>query len=109
MPVLAWIIVTTLVGGVLSVLAAAAFALSARPGQVSMLISYAIGTLLGAAFLEILPQAFQMSASAEGVSATVLLGILLFFVLEKLMLWRHYHAGSSGSHDDHHDHSRHAD
>mgnify|MGYP003693808001 CR=1 FL=1 len=51
-----------------------------------MLISYAIGTLLGAAFLEILPHAFELSPSAERVSATVLIGILLFFVLEKLML-----------------------
>ena len=72
MPVLAWIIVATLVGGILSVVAAAAFALSARPAQVSMLISYAIGTLLGAAFLEILPHAFELSPSAERVSATVL-------------------------------------
>ena len=59
MPVLAWIIAATLIGGVLSVIAAAAFALRARPAQVSLLVSYAIGTLLGAAFLEILPQAFE--------------------------------------------------
>jgi len=106
MPVLAWIIATTLVGGILSVVAAAAFALSARPAQVSMLISYAIGTLLGAAFLEILPQAFELSPSAERVSATVLIGILLFFVLEKLMLWRHRHEGPDDAHQDHGDHGR---
>jgi zinc and cadmium transporter len=104
MPVLAWIIVATLVGGILSVVAAAAFALSARPAQVSMLISYAIGTLLGAAFLEILPHAFELSPSAERVSTTVLIGILLFFVLEKLMLWRHRHEGPD---DAHHSHSHH--
>ena len=111
MPVLAWIIVATLAGGILSVVAAAAFALSARPAQVSMLISYAIGTLLGAAFLEILPHAFELSPSAERVSATVLVGILLFFVLEKLMLWRHRHEGAddahrSHSHHNHGDHGR---
>jgi zinc and cadmium transporter len=101
MPILAWVIAATLVGGVLSVLAAAAFALSARPTQVSMLISYAIGTLLGAAFLEILPHAFELSPSAERVSATVLMGILLFFVLEKLMLWRHHHEGPGEEQRDH--------
>jgi zinc and cadmium transporter len=106
MPILVWIIAATLVGGVLSVLAAAAFALRARPAQVSMLISYAIGTLLGAAFLEILPHAFELSPSAERVSATVLIGILLFFVLEKLMLWRHRHEGPDEAQHDHSDHGR---
>src|ERR1700675_1519999 len=102
MPILAWIIVATLVGGILSVIAAAAFALRARPTQVPMLISYAIGTLLGAAFLEILPHAFELSPSTERVSATVLIGILGFFVLEKLMLWRHHH-GEDGHDKDGHD------
>jgi zinc and cadmium transporter len=106
MPILAWIIATTLVGGILSVVAAAAFALRARPAQVSLLISYAIGTLLGAAFLEILPHAFELSPSAERVSATVLIGILLFFVLEKLMLWRHRHEGPGEEQHDHSDHGR---
>jgi zinc and cadmium transporter len=104
MPVLAWIIAATLIGGVLSVIAAAAFALRARPAQVSLLVSYAIGTLLGAAFLEILPQAFELSASRERVSATVLIGILLFFLLEKLMLWRHRHEGPDET--QHADHGR---
>ena len=102
MPILAWILAATLAGGVLSVLAAAAFALRARPAQVSLLVSYAIGTLLGAAFLEILPQAFERSGSPARVSATVLIGILLFFLLEKLMLWRHHHDGPDGApHADH--------
>ena len=99
MPVLGWIVVVTLLGGILSVIGAAAFALRARPAQVPMLISYAIGTLLGAAFLEILPHALEMSASPEHVTGTVLIGILLFFVLEKLMLWRHSHADASQAHD----------
>jgi len=99
---LAWILAATLIGGVLSVMAAAAFALQARPARVSLLVSYAIGTLLGAAFLEILPQAFELSGSPARVSATVLIGILLFFVLEKLMLWRHHHDGpEEPQHADH--------
>ena len=102
MSILAWILAATLAGGVLSVLAAAAFALRARPAQVSLLVSYAIGTLLGAAFLEILPQAFERSGSPAHVSATVLIGILLFFLLEKLMLWRHHHDGPGDApHADH--------
>ena len=64
---------------------------TARPAWVPLLGSYAIGALLGAVFLEILPHAFGLSASPEAVSATVLAGILLFFMLEKLVLWRHVH------------------
>lgn len=98
MPILAWIVAATLLGGILSVIGAAAFALRARPAQVPMLISYAIGTLLGAAFLEILPHALELSPSPERVTGTVLIGILLFFVLEKLMLWRHSHAEDPEAH-----------
>lgn len=91
MPTLAWIIAATFLGGTLSVAAAAAFALRVRPAQVSMLVSYAIGALLGAAFLEVLPHALELSPSAERVTGTVLFGILMFFLLEKLVLWRHSH------------------
>lgn len=91
MPILAWIVASTLLGGVLSVIAAAILALRAGPGQLPMLVSYAIGTLLGAAFLEILPHAFEIAPSTKHVTVTVLIGILLFFVLEKLVLWRHCH------------------
>ena len=85
------IIVATLAGGVLSVLTAAAFALRARAASVHTLVSYAVGALLGAAFLEILPHAIELSSTVKQVSVTVLIGILLFFMLEKLVLWRHSH------------------
>jgi len=71
---------------VLSVLAAAAFALRLKPAKVPMLISFAVGALLGAVFLEILPHAFNEGDSIQGTALTVLAGILFFFVLEKLVL-----------------------
>jgi zinc and cadmium transporter len=61
-----------------------------------MLVSYAVGALLGAVFLEILPHAFEAVSSPKTVGATVLGGILVFFVLEKLVLWRHQHAPQWG-------------
>lgn len=88
---LTWIILTSLIGGVLSVSLAAAFALSVRTTWVPMLVSYAIGAMLGAVFLEILPHAFSIAGSVEKVSATLLLGLMLFFILEKLVIWRHCH------------------
>lgn len=104
-----WIVLTSLIGGLLSVAAAAAFALTARPSHVNVLISYAVGALLGAVFLDILPHAFEMSGSAEKTAATILGGILLFFVLEKLVLWRHCHEEECEAHEaavTTHDHGR---
>ncbi len=91
MTVLVWIVVVSFLGGTLSVSCAAVFALNARAHWVNSLVSYAIGALLGAAFLEILPEALKSSASVSVVSGTVLGGIMLFFTLEKLLLWRHCH------------------
>ncbi|MDD5329287.1 MAG: ZIP family metal transporter [Sulfuricella sp.] len=99
MSTLTGIILASLFGGVLSISVAAAFAMSARAEWVPMLVSYAIGALLGAAFLEILPHAFELTKSIEHTAATILFGILLFFVLEKLVLWRHCHVAHCEAHD----------
>jgi len=109
MSTLAWIATASLLGGVLSVACAALFALTARAAWVPMLVSYAIGALLGAAFLEMLPHAFEGGKSVRTVAATVLAGIFIFFILEKLVLWRHCHVEDCEVHDHHadaHDHGR---
>ncbi|MBI4206089.1 MAG: ZIP family metal transporter [Betaproteobacteria bacterium] len=109
MTTLTWIIAATVLGGVLSVIAAAVIALNAKVTQVPILVSYAVGALLGAVFLDILPEAFGMADSLETMAATILFGILLFFVLEKLVLWRHCHVESCEAHDPPepvHDHGR---
>jgi zinc and cadmium transporter len=109
MSVLTWIILASLAGGVLSVVAAAAFAFNARIAHVPVLISYAVGALLGAVFLDILPHAFAVTDSIERMAGTVLAGILLFFVLEKLVLWRHCHEEQCEAHEAQpaqHDHGR---
>jgi zinc and cadmium transporter len=112
MSVFSWILVSSLFGGLVSVTAAGLVALNARTAWIPMLISYAIGALLGAVFLEILPHAFELSEDMDTMAATVLFGILLFFVLEKLVLWRHCHgdeceAHAAPVHHDHgHDHGR---
>ncbi len=97
---------TSLAGGLISVAAAAAFTVALSPVALSRMVSYAVGALLGAAFLEILPHALEASGDAGQTSATVLGGVLLFFVLEKLVLWRHCHAPPAAGADGHaHDHS----
>lgn len=104
MSILSAILVASLFGGILSVLAAGFVAFQARAHWVPVLVSYAIGALLGAAFLEIIPEAFETAKSAQSMAATILAGILLFFVLEKLVLWRHCHVEECEAHAPGHDH-----
>jgi zinc and cadmium transporter len=97
-----WIIVFTALGGVLSVLAAGAFLLlpeRVRARMLSPMVSFAIGALLGAAFLAILPHAFEVpGVDAHSVTLTVLCGILVFFLLEKMVIWRHCHTEDCEAH-----------
>src|SRR5512140_2187985 len=110
MTILAWIIGASFLGGILSVIAAALFALNARAQYLGGLVSYAIGALLGAVFLDILPEAIQLTPNVAAVSGTVLLGILIFFTLEKVLIWRHCHHDHCEAHEPHehadHDHGR---
>jgi len=61
-----------------------------RDRLVPWLVSYAVGALLGVALLELLPQAL-VRLDPRRVFGTLLVGILSFFVLEKLAIWRHCH------------------
>ena len=97
MPLLVWIIIFCLLGGLLSVLAAALFLVLREPLRnhiLPHLVSFATGALLGAAFLGLLPHALASvnSSDTHVIPMAVLLGLLGFFVLEKLVLWRHCHA-----------------
>jgi len=90
---LAWIAGFCILGSVGAVAGAGALLLSPeaiRLRIVPALVSYATGTLLGAAFLGMLPAALAESPP-RAITATVLAGIVGFFVLEKLVLWRHCH------------------
>lgn len=98
MATLAWISAATVAGGAISIAIAALFALSAPASWVPALVSLAIGSLLGAVFLEILPHAIASTGNLQALFATVLAGILGFFVLEKLVLWRHCHIEDCEAH-----------
>lgn len=110
MNLLLLIIVFTTLGGVLSVLAAGLFLLLPDKHRDHVLphgISFAIGALLAVAFWGLIPHAFEEvePASFRALSATILAGILTFFVLEKLLIWRHCHYNTCEAHgDDAHEH-----
>jgi zinc and cadmium transporter len=61
-----------------------------RVKLVPWLISYAVGTLLGVALLALLPEALEHIPPTHALG-TLLVGVLAFFLLEKLVLWRHCH------------------
>ena len=96
MELLLWIIGFSLLGGIASVVLASSFLLlseNARTFTVPHLVSFAVGALLGAAFLGLLPHALahQHAIDPHDIGLTLLLGLLTFFLLEKLVLWRHCH------------------
>nr|MBP6600108.1 ZIP family metal transporter [Giesbergeria sp.] len=66
------------------------------------LLSLAAGALLATAFMHLLPEAFESQASAQELFATLLVGVVFFFLLEKAELWHHGH-----EHHHHHDHGGH--
>ncbi|SMF94108.1 zinc and cadmium transporter [Methylomagnum ishizawai] len=104
-----WIVLFTLIGGVLSVAAAALFLLIPERHHPRILphgVSFALGALLSVAFLDLLPDALREVGAGGGdtVMATVLAGILGFFLLEKLLLWRHCHSDHCETHAEEHFH-----
>lgn len=97
MSVLTWILLASAAGGLLS-MGFALVAMAARAEWIPVMVSYAIGALLGAAFLEVLPHALEHAGSVQTLTGAVLGGILLFFLMEKLVLWRHCHVESCEVH-----------
>ncbi len=94
MPLLAAALGLSLLGSCGGVVVASSLLLfndTARSRLIPWLVSYAVGALLGVALLALLPEALSLLAP-RAVFATLLAGILLFFVLEKLVLLRHCHA-----------------
>ncbi len=112
MPLLIWILLFCLLGGVLSVVAAAVFLLLPEALRTRLLphaVSFAIGALLGAALLGLLPHALEAVGGNDfhSITGAVLLGLFGFFLLEKLVLWRHCHQEHCEVHvPEDHDHNQ---
>ena len=107
---LAWIVVACAGGTLLSLAIAALVAFRVQARWIPTLVSFAVGALLGAAFLDLLPHLFEQTRNPGRTASFILAGILAFFVLEKLMLWRHHHHHDGEATEapgvDHHDHGR---
>lgn len=95
------IIVATLATGIGSVWVAALLmrvGLGGREGT-QHLLSLAAGALLATAFMHLLPEAFESQAGAHDLFATLLVGVVFFFLLDKAELWHHGHEHSHAVHD----------
>jgi zinc and cadmium transporter len=101
---LAWIVLATLLGGLLSVGAAALLTEQVLGRVVKSLVSLSAGVLLGTALLQVLPEAFERNAPPQALFATLLAGLLFFFLLEKAEIYRHghHHEGDDPHHHHHH-------
>jgi len=96
-----WVLGLTILGGLGGLLVSSSILLIKEPARTKLipwLVSYAVGALLGASMLDILPKTLEQLPARE-VFPVLLLGILLFFVLEKLVLWRHCHTHDCEVHD----------
>jgi zinc and cadmium transporter len=93
---LTWALMASLACGLGSLLLAAALAFRLSPTGLGRLIAFAAGTMLAAALLDILPEALASAPShADALLATVLAGLIGFYLLERAALWRHDHSGST--------------
>lgn len=90
-----WIytLVSVFIVSLISLVGVFTFAVSAEKLKKVLiyLVSFAAGTLLGDAFIHLIPEAFQGVENTLNLSLSILAGILVFFVMEKFLHWRHCH------------------
>ena len=85
------ILLGTISAGIGSVWLAALLSFGALARYTQHMLSLAAGALLGTAFMHLLPEAFESQASAHDLFATLLVGLVFFFLLDKAELWHHGH------------------
>ncbi|MPQ57378.1 ZIP family metal transporter [Duganella sp. FT27W] len=105
-PVLISIILATTLAGVVSISAAAVFSFTLLSKVVERMVSLSVGLMLATSLLHALPEAFDSTASPRSLFATLLAGLLAFFVLEKLAIMRHSHHHEHDGHHHHHGHDK---
>jgi zinc and cadmium transporter len=89
---------------VISISAAAFLSYGLLSKMVDRMVSLSVGLLLATSLLHALPEAFQSNASPHSLFATLLAGLLGFFLLEKLAILRHSHHYEGDGHDHAHGH-----
>jgi zinc and cadmium transporter len=101
------ILLATTIAGVLSISAAAVFSFSLLSKAVERMVSLSVGIMLSTSLLHALPEAFESEADAHALFATLLGGLLAFFLLEKFAILRHSHHYEGDGHMHEHGHDKH--
>ena len=100
------ILVATFLTGLASILAAAWISMRLLSGAIQRLVSLSAGLLLATATLHMIPEAIESGADLHALTATLLAGLIGFFVLEKMAVLRHSHHFEGDGHGHHHGHDR---
>lgn len=103
-PTLRSILLATLVAGVVSISGAAIFSFALLSKVVEKMVSLSVGIMLATSLLHALPEAFDSGADTRSLFATLLGGLLAFFLLEKVALLRHSHHHEGDGHHHAHGH-----
>jgi len=98
--ILVAILVGTLAAGIGSVWLAALLSFGVLARYTQHMLSLAAGALLATAFMHLLPEAFESQAGAKELFATLLVGLVFFFLLDKAELWHHGHEHHDGEHHE---------
>ena len=106
-PTLVSILLATTIAGVASITAAALFSFSLLSKMVERMVSLSVGIMLSTSLLHALPEAFESKADPRTLFATLLAGLLAFFLLEKFAILRHSHHHEGDGHAHHHGHDAH--
>lgn len=101
------ILLATTIAGVFSISAAAVFSFALLSKMVERMVSLSVGILLSTSLLHALPEAFESQANGRSLFATLLGGLLGFFLLEKLAVLRHSHHYEGDGHSHEHGHDAH--
>jgi len=92
-------LISVIVVSVISLIGIAALLLHKDTKKITfLLVSFAVGGLFGDAFIHLLPESFEKISNQLAVPLWVLLGIMIFFVLEKFLRWRHCHLSETETH-----------
>ena len=100
------ILLATTIAGVFSITAAAIFSFALLSKMVERLVSLSVGIMLSTSLLHALPEAFESKAEPHQLFATLLGGLLAFFLLEKFSILRHSHHHEDDGHGHHHGHDK---